>query len=128
MQISDLLYHKPTSDTIPSPIDPTYFKDLKKHLDKNPDYIKSRIEWRKFNPSILDMYTVKERFFEYYKANDLPTFHNDIELFVRNHPDLSVEDGAKMFCEKYRGYDGTYGREFVERAITRCKHEEKAEC
>ena len=120
MQISDVLYHKPSSETIQTPVDPTYYKDLKAHLDNNLEYRKARIEWRKLNPRISDMYTVKERFFEYYKVNDLPTFHRDIDTFVRNHPALSVEDGAKMFCERFRGYDGTYGREFVERAIRRC--------
>ncbi len=125
MQISDFLFHKPPSEIISTPIDPSYFPDLKNHLDKNPDYIKSRIAWRKLNPGILDMFTVKERFFEHYKENDLPTFHNDIEIFIRNHPEISVEDGAKMFCEKFRGYQMTYGVEFVERAIRRYSYEKK---
>jgi len=122
MQISDILYHKPSSEPISTPIDPTYYKDLKTHLNNNLEYRKARIEWRKLNPKISDMYTVKERFFDYYKEHDLPTFHNDIELFVRNHPELSAEDGAKMFCEKFRGYQMTYGVEFVERAIRRCSN------
>ena len=48
-------------------------------------------------------------------------FHSDIELFVRSHPEVSVEDGAQQFCKKYRGYEMTYGIEFVERAIRRLR-------
>ncbi len=121
--ISILLTHPQelNINTLPIHSDPLYFKDLKNYLDKNEDYRKARIAWRKFHSEILDMFTVKDRFFEYYKENDLPTFHRDIETFLRNHPELTVEEGAMVFCSKWKGYEKTYGVEFVRRAMERLK-------
>lgn len=121
MQISDVLYTKSTVEIIfpPDPTDPSYFLDLKEHLDTNQEYRKARIGWRKSHPELFDMYAVKERFFEYYCITDLPTFHNDIVAFLNVHRVLSVEDAAQKFCDKWRGYENTYGVEFVERAIRR---------
>lgn len=127
IQLSDnvslILTHppEPTITTHHPSKDPSYFFDLKEHLNNNSEYIKARITWRKLHPEILDMFTVKERFFEYYKENDLPTFHRDIETFLRNHHELTAEDGAKMFCGKFKGYEMTYGVEFVKRAILKTK-------
>lgn len=122
--VSLILSHlpEPTITTVQPSKDLLYYKDLKEHLDKNEEYRKARIIWRKLHPGILDMYTVKERFFEYYKEHDLPTFHTDIERFLNIHPELSAEEGAKMFCAKWKGYDMTYGEEFVKRAVERCKN------
>lgn len=111
----------PTITTINPPIDPSYFFDLKAHLDNNQDYRKARIEWRKAKPVAWDLWRVKDEFFQYYCENDLPTFHQDIFYAVRAHPKLSAEDGAKMFCARWKGYEMTYGEEFVRRAIERCK-------
>lgn len=121
MQISDFLYKKQTSySNLPS-IDPSYLLDLKKHLDQNKDYIKQRIEWRKTRPEIWSMKSVKEEFFKVFCETDLQVFHRDIEFFLMNHQGISVKDGAKMFCAKFRGYEMTYGVEFVERAMRRCE-------
>lgn len=123
MQISDFLYSKSTPGIIfpPESQDPSYFLDLKAHLDNNQDYRKRRIEWRKTKPAIWDLWRIKEEFFQVFCDTDLPVFHRDIEIFIRNDPDLSVEELAKKFCDECRGYEMTYGRGFVERAIRRFK-------
>jgi len=127
MELSDnvslILTHpsEPTITTVQPSKDIFYFKDLKERLDHDEKYRKARIAWRNLHPDIVYTFTVKERFFEYYKEKDLPTFHNDIEIFLRNHPELSAEDGARMFCAKWKGYEKTYGQEFVRRAMERCK-------
>ena len=123
MQIADFLYHKPTSETIPSPIDPSYFTDLKIHLNDNLEYRKARIEWRKTKPASWDMWRIKEEFFQMFCEKDLPVFQRDIEIFVNYYPDLSTGEIAKIFCGEFKGYEKMYGIEFVERAIKRCKNE-----
>lgn len=127
MQLSDnvslILQHSHplTIFTLPEPQDPTYLFDLKTHLNDNPEYRKARIEWKKTKPIHWDLWRVKEEFFQYYCENDLPTFHQDIFYFVRAHPGLSPEEGAKAFCGKWKGYEKTYGEEFVRRAMLRCE-------
>ena len=66
MQISSFLYKKTTYEIIfpPDPNDPSYFLDLKDHLDKNLDYRRHRIEWRKGQPASWDMWRIKEEFFQ----------------------------------------------------------------
>jgi len=125
MQISSFLYKKTTYEIIfpPDPDDPSYFLDLKDHLDKNLDYRKHRIEWRKGQPASWDMWRIKEEFFQMFCEKDLPVFHRDIEIFVNYYPDLPTGEIAKIFCGEFKGYEKTYGIEFVERAIRRCKHE-----
>lgn len=123
MQISAFLYQKSTPNLIfpPEPQDPSYYYDLKTHLDQNQDYRTSRIEWRKTRPDLKDMFRVKELFFQKFREEDLPTFHQDVFYFMRAHPELTPEDGARMFCGKWKGYEKTYGVEFVERAMRRCE-------
>lgn len=103
-------------------IDPEYYSDLKNHLNNNPDYRKARIEWRKKNPQFKTLFQVREEFFKHYKETDLQTFHRDIFYFVLNNPDISSDEGAKMFCSKWKGYEKTYGVEFTRRAIERCQN------
>jgi len=124
MQISDLLYHKTTPGITfpPDPGDPNFFLDLKSHLDDNLDYRKQRIKWRKTKPATWDMWRIKEEFFQEFCEKDLPVFHRDIEIFVNFYPDLPAEEIAKLFCAKWKGYEKTYGIEFVERAIRRCQN------
>ena len=71
------------------------------------------------------MWRIKEEFFQVFCQESLPMFHSDIELFVRAHPEVSVEEGAQQFCEKWKGYEKTYGVEFVERAMRRRSNETK---
>lgn len=125
MQLSDVLYTKSTVEIIfpPDPIDPSYFLDLKEHLDKNQEYRKARIEWRKSKPSLWDLRRAKEEYFQVFCQEDLPTFNDDITRFLAINQELSISEAAKKFCDKWRGYSNTYGIEFVERAMRRSNHE-----
>ena len=128
MQISSFLYKKTTHEIIfpPDPSDPSYFLDLKEHLQQNEDYRKERREWRKGQPASWDMWRIKEEFFQVFCEKDLPVFHRDIEIFVNFYPDLSADEIAKIFCDKWKGYEKMYGVEFVERAIRRCQNKTNA--
>lgn len=125
MQISSFLYKKTTHEIIfpPDPGDPNFFLDLKKHLDNNTEYRKQRIEWRKTGSSSPDMARIKIEFFEVFREKEMPTFWSDIQIYVNFYPDLSADEIAKIFCGEFKGYEKTYGIEFVERAIRRCQNE-----
>ncbi len=122
MQISDFLYKKssPAITFPPEPQDPSFFQDLKEHLQNNLDYRKDRIEWRKNQPANWDIWRVKEEFFQKFCVDDFPVFERDIQIFIKNDPGIPVEILAEKFCEKWKGYKNTYGVELVERAMRRC--------
>jgi len=104
----------PTLKSIQEKIDPDYFLELKEHLQLNIEYRKERKEFYKLHPSWC-IYRARDEFARQY----IETFHRDIEFFVKAHPDLSIEESTRAFCQKWRGYANLYGEEFVRRAITR---------
>ena len=91
-------------------------------MEKCEDYRKERLEWRKGQPASWEMWRIKEEFFQVYCEKDLPVFQRDIEIFVNYYPDLPTGEIAKIFCGEFKGYEKTYGMEFVERAIRRCQN------
>jgi hypothetical protein len=123
LQLSDsvsILLHNPQEPLqFPSQEDPTYFFDLKNHLQNNPEYRTDRKEYYKKHPNWC-LYRARDEFAREY----VQTFHEDIKVFLRRfYPEISEDtytEAAQAFCLKWKGYSNTYGLEFVERAISRC--------
>jgi len=120
MQLSDsvsLLLPVPSRDPVTftePPQDPEFFLDLKKHLNKQPDAIKERIEFHKKYP-FWSIYRVRDEFAKSYSE----TYLNDVMHFARSNPHMNAVEAAQAFCSKYRGYLIVYGVELTERAFTR---------
>ena len=108
----------PSVATIKDQTDPEFFYDLKLHFREDPNHWKNVWEYRKLNWK--EPYNNFQRDCEEnYIKDHLKTMEFDLELFLKKNTNVSAEEGAKMFCGKWKGYANTYGVEFVRRAIRR---------
>ncbi|MDD4378143.1 MAG: hypothetical protein PHH48_08400 [Eubacteriales bacterium] len=109
-----ILMHTKQETTIPyknDSTDPFFYRDLRIHLQKNPDYREEKKTYRKEHHMSIEQST-----YDFVKVYS-KLFLNDVDIFIRTHPDLSVDELTDAFCNKWRGYYITYEKHFIKRAF-----------
>ena len=81
--------------------DPTFFFDLREHLNNNLEYRKKRIEYTKNKP--WSLYRIKYEFFQVFKEETFSILENDLKYFIIKNTHLNDLEATQTFCSKYKG-------------------------
>ena len=91
--------------------DPYFWKDLRKHLQKNAEYRKEKKQFR-----IAHHMSIEQSTLDFPKVYS-ETFLKDLDVFMQSHRELSIDELTRAFGGKWRGYYLTYGEEFIKRGF-----------